>query len=54
MIALCYICWNTGRSVVLGWLADVVGRKHMYGYELTIIILATLGQCITGHSSASA
>ncbi|KIX03122.1 uncharacterized protein Z518_06672 [Rhinocladiella mackenziei CBS 650.93] len=39
-------------QLFFGWLADVVGRKRMYGYELLIITLATLGQCITGPSSA--
>lgn len=39
-------------QLFFGWLADVVGRKRMYGYELLIITLATLGQSITGPSSA--
>jgi len=39
-------------QLFFGWLADIVGRKRMYGYELLIITLATLGQCITGPSSA--
>ncbi|KIW93958.1 phosphate:H+ symporter [Cladophialophora bantiana CBS 173.52] len=39
-------------QLFFGWLADRVGRKRMYGYELLIIMLATLGQCITGPSSA--
>ncbi|OAP59367.1 phosphate:H+ symporter [Fonsecaea erecta] len=39
-------------QLFFGWLADRVGRKRMYGYELLIIGLATLGQCITGPSSA--
>jgi MFS transporter, PHS family, inorganic phosphate transporter len=37
-------------QLFFGWLADVVGRKRMYGYELLIITLTTLGQCITGPS----
>jgi PHS family inorganic phosphate transporter-like MFS transporter len=39
-------------QLFFGWLADRVGRKRMYGYELLIITLTTLGQCITGPSSA--
>ncbi|KAK4948064.1 hypothetical protein LTR10_013118 [Elasticomyces elasticus] len=39
-------------QLFFGWLADRVGRKRMYGYELLIISLATLGQAITGPSSA--
>ena len=39
-------------QLFFGCLADVVGRKRMYGYELLIITLATLGQSITGPSSA--
>lgn len=35
-----------------GWLADAVGRKKIYGTELMIIIAATIGQVITGHSAA--
>ncbi|KAF7503242.1 hypothetical protein GJ744_004070 [Endocarpon pusillum] len=46
---------SAGTIVVqlfFGWLADIVGRKRMYGYELLIITLTTLGQCITGPSPA--
>lgn len=39
-------------QLFFGWLADIVGRKRMYGYELLIITMATLGQCITGPSPA--
>jgi PHS family inorganic phosphate transporter-like MFS transporter len=39
-------------QLFFGSLADVVGRKRMYGYELLIITLTTLGQCITGPSPA--
>lgn len=39
-------------QLFFGWLADVVGRKRMYGYELLLIALSTLGQCITGPSPA--
>lgn len=30
-----------------GWLADVAGRKRMYGLQLIIIIFATLGQSLS-------
>lgn len=35
-----------------GALADMVGRKKMYGLELIIIIFATLGQALTSGSPA--
>ncbi len=31
-----------------GFLADIVGRKRMYGLELIIIIIATLAQSLSG------
>ncbi|KAM5544530.1 hypothetical protein V8D89_001428 [Ganoderma adspersum] len=31
-------------QLLFGWLADMVGRKRMYGLELIIIIIATFGQ----------
>lgn len=33
-----------------GYLADVVGRKKMYGLELMIIIVATLAQALSSNS----
>jgi MFS transporter, PHS family, inorganic phosphate transporter len=33
-----------------GWLADVVGRKKMYGLELILIIFATLAQALSSDS----
>lgn len=35
-------------QLLFGWLADVVGRKRMYGMELIIIIIGTLGQAVAG------
>ncbi|KAF8596750.1 phosphate transporter [Ceratobasidium sp. AG-I] len=32
-----------------GWLADMVGRKTMYGVELTIIVAGTFVQALAGH-----
>lgn len=39
-------------QVGFGWLADVVGRKKMYGLELIIIIVCTLAQALSSDSSA--
>ncbi|QSZ32221.1 hypothetical protein DSL72_001794 [Monilinia vaccinii-corymbosi] len=39
-------------QVVFGWLADLIGRRKMYGVELAIIILATLAQTLTASSPA--
>ncbi|KAM4058635.1 major facilitator superfamily protein [Hirsutella rhossiliensis] len=35
-----------------GYLADVVGRKRIYGLELIVIIFATVGQALTSGSPA--
>lgn len=35
-----------------GWLADVLGRKKIYGTELIIMITATVLQCTAAHSAA--
>ncbi len=35
-----------------GWLADVLGRRKMYGIELAIIIFATLTQALAAPSQA--
>jgi len=37
-------------QVGFGALADIVGRKRMYGLELIIIIFATLAQALTSNS----
>ncbi|KAG9948716.1 putative inorganic phosphate transporter PHO84, partial [Aureobasidium melanogenum] len=39
-------------QVGFGYLADVVGRKKMYGLELMIIIFATIAQALSSHSPA--
>jgi PHS family inorganic phosphate transporter-like MFS transporter len=39
-------------QIVFGYLADVLGRKRMYGIELLIIISATLGQSLSAPSTA--
>jgi PHS family inorganic phosphate transporter-like MFS transporter len=47
---------TSGGAVIgqlgFGWLADVVGRRKMYGVELAIIILATLAQSLSAPSQA--
>lgn len=37
-------------QVVFGWLADVVGRKRMYGVELLTILVSTVAQSLTSSS----
>ncbi|KIM95734.1 hypothetical protein OIDMADRAFT_45054 [Oidiodendron maius Zn] len=37
-------------QIIFGWLADRIGRKKMYGVELIILIVATLGQTISSPS----
>ncbi|KIL58048.1 hypothetical protein M378DRAFT_346138 [Amanita muscaria Koide BX008] len=39
-------------QVLFGWLADRVGRKRMYGFELTIMIVATFAQALSGNADA--
>ncbi|KAF9898443.1 Inorganic phosphate transporter pho84 [Lobosporangium transversale] len=39
-------------QIGFGYLADVLGRKRMYGVELLIIIVATFGQAVSGDSYA--
>lgn len=43
---------NITGQVGFGILADVVGRKRMYGLELIIIIFATLAQALSANSPA--
>lgn len=37
-------------QIVFGIMADLVGRKRMYGLELCIIIVSTLAQAISSDS----
>ncbi|KAJ7022592.1 phosphate transporter [Mycena alexandri] len=39
-------------QLFFGWLADVVGRKRMYGLELIIIIVGTFAQALSGGAHA--
>ncbi|KAK4612999.1 Repressible high-affinity phosphate permease [Fulvia fulva] len=47
---------TSGGTVIgqlgFGFLADVVGRKRMYGLELIVIIFATLAQALTSNSAS--
>ena len=47
---------TSGGTVIgqlgFGWLADVVGRKKIYGLELIMIIFATLAQAVSASSPA--
>jgi PHS family inorganic phosphate transporter-like MFS transporter len=39
-------------QLLFGWLADVLGRKRMYGVELMIIITGTFAQALAGNGHA--
>jgi MFS transporter, PHS family, inorganic phosphate transporter len=39
-------------QLIFGYLADVLGRKRMYGVELMIIIAATLAQALSAPSTS--
>lgn len=41
---------NFFGQLLFGWLADILGRKKMYGVELMIMIVATFAQALSGHS----
>lgn len=41
-------------QLIFGWLADRLGRKRVYGFELGLIALTTLGQCLSSSSRTSA
>ncbi|KAG2147700.1 major facilitator superfamily domain-containing protein [Suillus clintonianus] len=43
---------NLVGQVLFGWLADILGRKRMYGVELMIMIVATFGQALSGEAPA--
>lgn len=40
-------------QLAFGYLADRVGRKKMYGVELLIIIIGTIGQALAGNGPAA-
>ncbi|KAI0368031.1 phosphate transporter [Pilatotrama ljubarskyi] len=37
-------------QLIFGWLADVYGRKRIYGYELMLMIVASFGQAVAGQA----
>jgi PHS family inorganic phosphate transporter-like MFS transporter len=39
-------------QLLFGWLADILGRKRMYGVELMIMIIATFAQALSGSAHA--
>ncbi|KAG9312571.1 major facilitator superfamily domain-containing protein [Chiua virens] len=39
---------NLIGQILFGWFADTLGRKRMYGVELSIMIVATFGQAVSG------
>lgn len=39
-------------QILFGWLADVLGRRRMYGVELAVIVVATLGCTLVAPSQA--
>ncbi|KAF5392299.1 hypothetical protein D9757_001386 [Collybiopsis confluens] len=39
-------------QLLFGWLADVLGRKKMYGFELMIIIFGTFAQALSANGPA--
>ncbi|KAF9037091.1 phosphate transporter [Panaeolus papilionaceus] len=41
-------------QVLFGWLADLWGRKKMYGVELMIMIVSTFGQAVSAQGQAIA
>ncbi|KAH9063955.1 major facilitator superfamily domain-containing protein [Lactarius vividus] len=43
---------NLFGQLLFGWLADILGRKRMYGIELMIIVTATLAQALAGSGHA--
>ncbi|GBE87936.1 Inorganic phosphate transporter PHO84 [Sparassis crispa] len=44
---------NLFGQLFFGWMADLVGRKRMYGIELMLIIVATFGQAVAGQAHAA-
>ncbi|THV02791.1 inorganic phosphate transporter [Dendrothele bispora CBS 962.96] len=43
---------NLFGQLFFGWLADAVGRKKMYGFELMIIIIGSFAQALSGSAPA--
>lgn len=45
-------CGTVVGQLGFGWLADVIGRKKIYGVELIIIIFTTLAQALSSQSAS--
>lgn len=45
-------CGTFCGQLLFGWLADRLGRKKMYGIELMIIIVASVGSALSGNGHA--
>lgn len=45
-------CGTLIGQLLFGWLADLVGRKKMYGIELMVMIVATFAQALTGSAAS--
>jgi len=43
-------CGTVAGQLGFGWLADVIGRKKIYGLELIIIIFTTMAQALSSNS----
>ncbi|KAI0034207.1 major facilitator superfamily domain-containing protein [Vararia minispora EC-137] len=43
---------NLFGQLIFGWLADVVGRKRMYGVELIMMVISTFAQAMAGQGPA--
>ncbi|KAF8202067.1 phosphate transporter [Mycena galopus ATCC 62051] len=43
---------NLCGQLLFGWLADIVGRKRMYGLELIVIIISTFAQALSAGNHA--
>ncbi|KAJ8656968.1 phosphate:H+ symporter [Lichtheimia ornata] len=46
-------CGTVVGQLLFGYLADHVGRKRMYGVELIIMIVGTIGQTLAGNGPAA-
>ena len=49
-IKLATSCGTIVGQLGFGWLSDRIGRKRIYGFELMIIIAATLAQALSSNS----
>ncbi|KAF8424180.1 major facilitator superfamily domain-containing protein [Tirmania nivea] len=45
-------CGTVAGQLGFGWLADVIGRKKIYGLELMVIIFTTMAQALSSNSAS--